>query len=191
MYSSSIPKEHDAFFRRLYWDSRCFQTSCRGSQSCSRRFLTCRKRSLTVSWHSPACCQRFLILRYVVGAPWCFPCCHQTFNVYLDCSLALSGAAQCHRLSPVHSGIWPPSDSGLTISRPPRGWQRQKSMLLMAGEHFSILFEILYTSRYLGCSGSVDVGGNWAAVTCFLHVDIKKSVDWCLLIALLHVFGWG
>jgi len=55
--------------------------------------------------------------RPVIGAPRCSPGCYQTSYGHLDLSPVLPGAPEGHCSSPVHSGIWPPWDSGPTTSR--------------------------------------------------------------------------
>jgi len=58
--------------------------------------------------------------RFVVSAPRCSPGCQQTSYIHLGFSLVLPGVSEGHSISPVHSGIWPPWDSGPTTSRHPQ-----------------------------------------------------------------------
>jgi len=76
--------------------------------------------------------------RLCVGAPRCSPGWHQTFYGHIISLLVLPGAPEGHCITTVHSGIWPPCDSGPTTSRhsqvlpeAPRGSQEHKYILLM------------------------------------------------------------
>jgi len=55
--------------------------------------------------------------RLVVSAPRFPLSCHQISHGDLDMSPVLPGVPEGHWISPVHSGIYPPWDSGLTTSR--------------------------------------------------------------------------
>jgi len=92
------------------------------------RSQTCGWRSQTWGQCSQACHRRFQVLphlssalpgasRRVIRIPRCYPGCHQTSYGHLDLSRVLPDAPEGHCISPVHSGIWPPWDSGPTTSR--------------------------------------------------------------------------
>jgi len=75
----------------------------------------------------------------VVSAPRCSLGRHQSSYGHLDWSPVLPGAPEGHRICAVHSGIWPPWDSGSTTSwhsqrlpEAPRGSHIQKYILLMS-----------------------------------------------------------
>jgi len=64
--------------------------------------------------------------RIVASAPRCSSGCYQTFNVLADLSPVLPGAAECHCISPVNSGILVRQ-----LPNTPRGTQWQRYILLM------------------------------------------------------------
>jgi hypothetical protein len=53
----------------------------------------------------------------VISTPRCSPGYHQTSYIYLDFLPVLPGAPEYHCISPAHTRIWPPWDSGPITSR--------------------------------------------------------------------------